>query len=182
MEAEWVRISLGILINIRSHRHHLLLWVRKNPYPLYTYITYLQDQNIPSFFLQPSHPIRLGQVNSDPNPTRKQTRFTFSGDYFNLHRSSRVVQPWPQQLKYITFLRESSAWLTLFFASELPAAAPETSGPTTPDSGRRSDRAPPEKRRLRLWWMELSAVLHLWPGSVWPCATATVAAIQTRFK
>lgn len=88
-----------------------------------------------------------------------------------------TLQPWPQQFKYMTFWRDSTAFFRL--SSQHPIT-PERSDPMVPDSGRRHmDSAPPEEQNLLLIWNDLIPDFHLCPWSVWPWTTATLAAIQT---
>ncbi|CAJ1956476.1 unnamed protein product [Sphenostylis stenocarpa] len=139
----------------------------KNPLSsVHNYFIY----NITSFQVLLSNRVisltRSGQLRSKPDPVTRPGSLLPATTLISTVVTATRAQPWPQQLKYITFLRESSACATLFSTSELPVTGPAMSDLTTPDKGRSSDRAPPEKRRLRFWWMELSAVLHLWPGSV----------------
>lgn len=77
-------------------------------------------------------------------------------------------QPWPQQFKYMTRWRDSSAWIRL--SSQLPIT-PATSDPMEPpESGRRRP-------------MDLKPDFHLCPWSVWPwLTTAKLAAVHTWFK
>lgn len=88
-------------------------------------------------------------------------------------------QLWPQQLKYITCRRDSSACVRL---SSLFPTSPPRSGSPAPETGRISAESPPEENLLLPIWKGRAPDFHLHPWSAWPFTTATLVAIQTRFK
>lgn len=93
-----------------------------------------------------------------------------------LHSGSQL---WPQQLKYITCRRDSSACVRL---SSLFPTSPPRSGSPAPETGRISAESPPEENLLLPIWKGRAPDFHLHPWSAWPFTTATLVAIQTRFK
>lgn len=89
----------------------------------------------------------------------------------------------PQQFKYITCRRESSACLTVLSSPPLEATNPSISVLSAPDKGRRSVASPPEeKKRFLPWLRDLRPDFSFCPWSEWLLTTATLAAIHALFK
>jgi len=138
----------------------------------------ITSNHIRSFFPDSTHQ-RPHRVHSSYSPSTDLYVCTTSrkSDWFS------GPQLGPQQLKYMTCRSESSACFLL----SSPPMNPSNSDLVTDDSGRRSAGLPPaaveeEEMRCLVWCKGLMPVVNLQPWSAWPFTTATVAAIQARFR